>query len=197
MFILDWEWALEALKTFFVFILNLLGFLNKKYPSPFLLSRDSQVLKSFLEGALGHKSLKTVGLEWFAIVIVLFFVNTKFYYLVSFIQSSAEKTTRGGVEDTRLEAKDTKNIQGQGQPFRGQTLSRPRTGMLEAKPKDTGASVLQKKRSSKSFSGDIQFIGVPRIFDWEGLNHKSHAIRSSKIFKRKFLWDKDIVGWKI
>ena len=44
---------------------------------------------------------------------------------------------RGGVEDTRLEAKakDTKNIrgQGQGQPFRGQTLSRPRTGMLEAK----------------------------------------------------------------
>ena len=43
--------------------------------------------------------------------------------------------TRGGVEDTRLEAKDTKKIrgQGQGQPFRGQTLSRPRTGMLEAK----------------------------------------------------------------
>ena len=47
---------------------------------------------------------------------------------------------RGGVEDTRLEAKakDTKKIrgQGQGQPFRGQNLSRPRTGMLEAKAKD-------------------------------------------------------------
>ena len=49
---------------------------------------------------------------------------------------------RGGVEDTRLEAKakDTKKIrgqdQGQRQPFRGQTLSRPRTGMLEAKAKD-------------------------------------------------------------
>ena len=42
---------------------------------------------------------------------------------------------RGGVENTRLEAKDTKKIQGQGQgqPFRGQTLSRLRTGMLEAK----------------------------------------------------------------
>ena len=39
--------------------------------------------------------------------------------------------TRGGVEDTRLEAKDTKKIRGQGQPFRGQTLSRPRTGMLD------------------------------------------------------------------
>ena len=68
---------------------------------------------------------------------------------------------QGGVEDTRLEAKakDTKKIrgQGQGQPFRGQTLSRPRTAMLEAKAKDTSASALQKKkRSHKNFSGDLQ-----------------------------------------
>ena len=61
---------------------------------------------------------------------------------------------RGGVKDTRLEAKakDTKKIrgQGQGQPFRGQTLSRPRTGMLEAKAKDQGhkAQVLSKKKRS-------------------------------------------------
>ena len=68
-------------------------------------------------------------------------------------------TTRGGVEDTRLEAKakDTKNIQGQvqGQPFRGQALSRPRTGMLEAKAKDQGhkrkCSPKKKKRSSQKF----------------------------------------------
>ena len=82
---------------------------------------------------------------------------------------------RGGVEDTKLEAKakDTKKIrgqcqgqgqlfrgqgqgqlfrgQGQGQLFRGQNLSRPRTGVLEAKAKDTGASFLQKKRFSKIF----------------------------------------------
>ena len=55
---------------------------------------------------------------------------------------------RVGVEDTRLEAKDTKKIrgqrQGQGQPFREQTLSRPRT-------KDTSARALQKKRSSQKF----------------------------------------------
>ena len=79
---------------------------------------------------------------------------------------------RGGVEDTRLEAKAkaTKKIRGQGhgQPFRGQNLSRPRTGMLEAKTKDTGANVLQKKKGlQKFFSGDLQFIGVPRIFDWD------------------------------
>ena len=76
---------------------------------------------------------------------------------------------RGGVEDTRLEAKakDTKKIrgqgQGQGQPFRGQTLSRPRTGMLEAKAKDQGhkAQVLSKKKKKKkglhkNFSSDLQ-----------------------------------------
>ena len=69
-------------------------------------------------------------------------------------------TTRGGVENTRLEAKakakDTKKIrgQGQGQPFRGQTLSRPRTGMLEAKAKDQGhkAQVLSKKKKKKRSS---------------------------------------------
>ena len=42
-----------------------------------------------------------------------------------------------------------KKIQGQGQPFRGQTFSRLRTGMLEAT--DTSTSALQKKRSSQKF----------------------------------------------
>ena len=56
----------------------------------------------------------------------------------------------------------------------GQECSRPRT-------KDTAASVLQKKGLQKSFSGNLQFIGVARIFDWGGLNHKSHAMTSSKI----------------
>ena len=72
-----------------------------------------------------------------------------------------DRATRGGVEDTRLEAKakakDTKKIrgQGQGQPFRGQTLSRPRTGMLEAKAKDQGhkAQVLSKKKKKKKRKG--------------------------------------------
>ena len=73
-----------------------------------------------------------------------------------------------------------KKILGQGQPFRGQALSRPRTGMLEAK--DTGASVLQKKGLQNNFSGNLQFVGVARIFDWRGLNHKSHAMTSSKIY---------------
>ena len=67
-------------------------------------------------------------------------------------------------------AKDTKKVrgQGQGQPFRGQNLSRPRTEMLEAKAKDQGHKrnrSPKKKGFQKFFSGDLQFIGVPRIFD--------------------------------
>ena len=69
---------------------------------------------------------------------------------------------RGGVEDTRLEAKDTKKIRSQGQSFRGQTLSRPRTGMLEAKAKDQGhkrqrsPKKKRKKKVLNFFSGDLQ-----------------------------------------
>ena len=70
------------------------------------------------------------------------------------------RRTRGGVEDTRLEAKDSlsEDRTSQGQ---GQECSRPRP-----RTKDTAASVLKKKGLQKFFSGDLQFIGVPRVFDW-------------------------------
>ena len=62
----------------------------------------------------------------------------------------------------------------------GQECSRPRP-----RTQDTAASVLPspKKRKvfKKSFSGILQFLGVARIFDWGGLNHKSHSMTSSKI----------------
>ena len=63
----------------------------------------------------------------------------------------------------------------------------PRTDTLEAKDRNaqgprTQPQVFSKKKtSSKSFSGNLQFIGVARIFDRRGLNHKSHAMTSSKI----------------
>ena len=79
--------------------------------------------------------------------------------------------SRGGVEDTRLEAKakDTKKTRVQGQPFRGQTLSRLRTGMLEAK--DTSANALQKKK--KVFT---------KIF--QAISKKQKKRSSQKFFKR-------------
>ena len=55
--------------------------------------------------------------------------------------------------------------------------------MLEAKAKDQGHSrkcSSKKKGLQKSFSGNLQLIGVARSFDWGGLNHKSHAMTSSK-----------------
>ena len=107
--------------------------------------------------------------------------------------------TRGGVEDTRLEAKDTKKIRGrgQGQPFRRQTLSRPRTGMLEAKATDQGhkrkcspkkkglhknffhAISKEKKGLHKNFSSDLHkktfsknFSSAPQNFN----NSKNSAV---------------------
>ena len=67
----------------------------------------------------------------------------------SYVWPSTTIIIRGGVEDIRLVRPS------QGQPFRGQqTLSRPRTGMLEAK--DTGASVLKKNGFPKKVSGDLK-----------------------------------------
>ena len=75
---------------------------------------------------------------------------------------------RGGVEDTRLEAKakDTKKIRGQGQglPFRGQTLSRPRTGMLEAKDQGHKRKCSPKKKKKKVFTKIFQAISTKKRF---------------------------------
>ena len=100
---------------------------------------------------------------------------------------------RGGVEDTRLEAKarDTKKIrgQGQGQPFRGQNLSRPRTGMLEAKAKDQGhrrkrSPKKKKKVFKKVFQAIFNSLAYSEFLIGVGLNHKSHEMTSSKFFQR-------------
>ena len=68
----------------------------------------------------------------------------------------------------------------------------PRTDPLEAKDRNargqeprTQPQVFSKKKKKglqKSFSGNHQFIGIAMIFDWGGLNHKSHEMTSSKIW---------------
>ena len=93
-------------------------------------------------------------------------------------------STRGGVEDTRLEAKakDTKKFRGQ-----GQTLLRPRTT-------DTGASVLQKKESfQKFFSSNLKkrsskiFFPAKKVFESFSFRQfllEENKKRSSQIFCR-------------
>ena len=75
----------------------------------------------------------------------------------SYLLTEVESRTQG----SRPRPRTQKKIQGQGQPFRGQTLSRPRTGMLEAKAKDQGhkrkcSPKKKKKGLHKNFSGDLQ-----------------------------------------
>ena len=74
-----------------------------------------------------------------------------------------------------------KKIRGQGQPFRKQTLSRPRTGMLEAK--DQGhkrkCSPNKKKGLHKNFSGDLKKKSLYKIFSGDLQKKKS----SRKIFR--------------
>ena len=95
---------------------------------------------------------------------------------------------RGGVEDTRLEAKakDTKKIggqsQGQEQPFRGQTLSRPRAGMLEAKAKDKGHKRKCSPKKEKVFKNFFQTISKKKKVFTEIFQ----AISTKKRFPKNF-----------
>ena len=98
-----------------------------------------------------HCHLKYCKVYYDLVITLLFFRYKK--------ETNWQARSRGGVEDTRLEAKDTKKIRGQdqrqGQRFRGQTLSRPRTGMLAAKAKNQGhshkCSQKKKRYSIKAF----------------------------------------------
>ena len=45
--------------------------------------------------------------------------------------------------------------------------------------------------------GTATDLGVVRIFDWGGLNHKSFVMMSSKLFKIGIFCGADNVKWKI
>ena len=57
-----------------------------------------------------------------------------------------------------------KKIRGQGQPFRGQTLSRPRTGMLEAMAKNQGHKRKCSPKKKKVFTKIFQAISTKKRF---------------------------------
>ena len=82
----------------------------------------------------------------------------------NFLRKYHVAITRGGVEDTRLEAKakDTKKFRGQGK----KKISRPRTDPLEAKTKDQGhrRKCSPKKISSKIFFRRSQKKGLQKFF---------------------------------
>ena len=90
---------------------------------------------------------------------------------VYLIVCRALKRKRTGIEQ-RCSRGHKARSQGQGHKKSPRPRPRtafPRTDILEAKAKDQEH---KRKRSPKKkgfqnfFSGDLQFIGVPRIFDW-------------------------------
>ena len=76
--------------------------------------------------------------------------------------------SRGGFEDTRLEAKDTKKSEAKAKDSPSEdTLLRPRTGMLEAKAKNQGHKrkcSLKKKVFNKIFQAVPQKNGEEKNF---------------------------------
>ena len=58
--------------------------------------------------------------------------------------------------------------------------------MLEAKAKDSGASVLQKKKIFKNFFQAISnLLAYPEFLIGGSLNYKSHAMTSSIFFQKE------------
>ena len=105
-------------------------------------------------------------------------------YILSYVINRAtevESRTQGSRPRPRTQKKI--RGQGQGQPFRGQTFSKPRTGMLEAKAQDQGhkrkCSPPQKKVLTKIFQAistkkrfPKNFSGAPQNFN----NSKNSAV---------------------
>ena len=76
-------------------------------------------------------------------------------HLISDLLHWLKQQRWSGGHKARGQGQGHKKIQGQGQPFRGQTLSRPRTGMLEAKDQGHKRKCSPKKGLHKNFSSDL------------------------------------------
>ena len=136
----------------------------------------------------------------YAVFFSFFQVKTIFDFFFSESYATAnEQTLRRGLlinyqrwsRGHKAQGKDTKKIrgQGQGQPFRRQTLSRPRTGMLEAKAKDQGhkRQVLSKKKKQKKVLTKIfqQAISKKKKKK-KGLHKNFSSDLHKKTFSKKF-----------
>ena len=81
-----------------------------------------------------------------------------------------------------------KKIRGQGQPFRGQTLSRPRTGMLEAKAKDQGHKRKSSpKKKKKVFTKIFQAISTKKRFlkNFSSASQNFNNSKNSAVLERE------------
>ena len=105
-------------------------------------------------------------------IIVLIFVNFHRQVFCENFCPNHQRWSRG--HKARGQGQEHKKIrgQGQGQPFRGQNLSMPRTGMLVAKAKDQGhkRKCSPKKKKKKVFTKIFQAISTKKRFSSAPLN---------------------------
>ena len=186
--ILLWNFILKNCKTCFVQIWGFLSFVQRLLICLLCAKLFATICSNSKEKRMPYSCKQNS--------LTTDFLNLEFYYL-----TEVESRTQGSRPRPRTPKKSeakAKNSLSEDRTSRGQGQKclrpRPRT-------KDTGASVLQKRKKKgpqNFFSGDLEFIGVPRIFDWGRPKPQITWNDVIKNFsKRKFLWDKDIVGWKI
>ena len=99
-------------------------------------------------------------------------------YSHSRTENRDQRWSRGHKARGQGQGHKKKRGQGQGHPFRGQTLSRPRTGTLEAKDQGYKRKCSLKKGLQKSFSGDLQQKnGLEKHFsaNLQNFNHSKNS----------------------
>ena len=106
------------------------------------------------------------------------------------IRCESTKITKIRALNTNLGAEVESRTQGSRPRPRKQYKSEAKDSLSEERPsrgqgQGHSCKCSSKKSRRKSFSGDLQFIGVPRIFDWGRPKPQiPYAMTSSKIFKR-------------
>ena len=95
--------------------------------------------------------------------------------------SDATVVSKGGVEDTRLEAKakDTQKKKIRGPKAKDRNARGQGQG-----PRTQAQAFSKKKNSSKIFFRRSPIHWYTQDFDWGDLNYKSHEMTSSKFFQR-------------
>ena len=146
---------LNCLRRFLCLTGNKTHYLRSDCPTTFVVAKNilTQQIADAMKKANGLKSvqdfIKDAGITWdFSVTAASHHQGTLERQIRTFKEvcdgilgaknskrhPSDQRWSQG--HKARGQGQGHKKIRGQGQPFRGQTLSRPRTGMLEAKAKD-------------------------------------------------------------
>ena len=125
-----------------------------------------------------RKNLRTANLNPNCAVLINKSVFRMFRVFLAEVESRTQGSKPRPRTQKKFEAKAKDSLfEDRTSRGQGQKRSRPRT-------KDTGASVLRKKVFKNFFQAISNSVAYPEFLIGGGLNHKSHAMTSSKFFQR-------------